>query len=82
MLKVICCFWCRSVGKRVKSAILWVGATAVVCALVLGILYGEFIPIVYLELMSFVYLVLNCLFENIHFHLQSKQISYTPNELG
>ncbi|CAO2820104.1 unnamed protein product [Amaranthus hypochondriacus] len=30
----------KSVGKRVKSAILWVGATAVVCALVLGILYG------------------------------------------
>ncbi|XP_057520015.1 LIMR family protein At5g01460-like [Amaranthus tricolor] len=30
----------KSIGKRVKSAMLWVGVTAVVCALVLGILYG------------------------------------------
>lgn len=30
----------KSVGKRVKSAVLWVGATALVIALVLGILYG------------------------------------------
>ncbi|XP_010543204.1 PREDICTED: LIMR family protein At5g01460 [Tarenaya hassleriana] len=30
----------KSVGKRIKSALLWVVATAIVCALVLGILYG------------------------------------------
>ncbi|KAM7271085.1 hypothetical protein ACFE04_030299 [Oxalis oulophora] len=30
----------KSVGKRVKSALLWVVTTAIVCALVLGILYG------------------------------------------
>ncbi|XP_042481970.1 LIMR family protein At5g01460 [Macadamia integrifolia] len=30
----------KSIGKRIKSAVLWVGATAFVCALVLGILYG------------------------------------------
>ncbi|KAJ0028082.1 hypothetical protein Pint_35171 [Pistacia integerrima] len=29
-----------SVGKRIKSALLWVIMTAIVCALVLGILYG------------------------------------------
>ena len=33
-------FDCRSIGKRVKSALMWMVATAVVCALVLGILYG------------------------------------------
>ncbi|CAJ2670739.1 unnamed protein product [Trifolium pratense] len=30
----------RSIGKRVKSALWWVVSTAIVCALVLGILYG------------------------------------------
>lgn len=30
----------KSVGKRIKSALMWMVATAVVCALVLGILYG------------------------------------------
>ncbi|XP_068340727.1 LIMR family protein At5g01460 [Pyrus communis] len=30
----------KSVGKRIGSALLWVAVTAVVCALVLGILYG------------------------------------------
>ncbi|XP_058766164.1 LIMR family protein At5g01460 [Vicia villosa] len=30
----------KSIGKRVKSALCWVVTTAVVCALVLGILYG------------------------------------------
>lgn len=30
----------KSVGKRIKSALLWVVSTAVVCALLLGILYG------------------------------------------
>nr|AYI50066.1 LIMR family protein [Eriobotrya japonica] len=30
----------KSVGKRIGSALLWVGVTAIVCALVLGILYG------------------------------------------
>ncbi|XP_010553121.1 PREDICTED: LIMR family protein At5g01460 [Tarenaya hassleriana] len=30
----------KSVGKRIKSALLWVITTAIVCALVLGILYG------------------------------------------
>ncbi|KAL9242603.1 hypothetical protein vseg_016589 [Gypsophila vaccaria] len=30
----------KSVGKRVKSAVIWVGLTAVIVALVLGILYG------------------------------------------
>lgn len=30
----------KSVGKRVKSALIWVSVTAVVCALLLGILYG------------------------------------------
>lgn len=30
----------KSVGKRVKSAVLWVSVTAVICGLVLGILYG------------------------------------------
>ncbi|XP_030449803.1 LIMR family protein At5g01460 [Syzygium oleosum] len=30
----------KSVGKRVKSALLWVVTTGIVCALVLGILYG------------------------------------------
>ncbi|XP_042515869.1 LIMR family protein At5g01460-like [Macadamia integrifolia] len=30
----------KTIWKRVKSALLWVGTTAVVCALVLGILYG------------------------------------------
>ncbi|GKV21985.1 hypothetical protein SLEP1_g31895 [Rubroshorea leprosula] len=30
----------KSVGKRIKSALLWVVTTAIVCALVLGILYG------------------------------------------
>ncbi|KAG9454001.1 hypothetical protein H6P81_006905 [Aristolochia fimbriata] len=30
----------KSVGQRVKSALLWVGTTAVVCALLLGVLYG------------------------------------------
>ncbi|GFP94361.1 limr family protein at5g01460 [Phtheirospermum japonicum] len=30
----------KTVGKRMKSALLWVIVTAVVCALVLGILYG------------------------------------------
>ena len=33
-------FICRTVGKRVKSALLWVGTMAIVCGLVLGILYG------------------------------------------
>lgn len=32
---------CRSVGKRIKSALLWVVTTAIVCGLVLGILYGQ-----------------------------------------
>ncbi|KAL2337752.1 hypothetical protein Fmac_012198 [Flemingia macrophylla] len=32
----------KSVGKRVKSALLWMVTTAIVCALVLGILYGMF----------------------------------------
>ncbi|KAE9465198.1 hypothetical protein C3L33_02898, partial [Rhododendron williamsianum] len=31
---------CRSVGKRIKSALLWVVTTAIVCGLVLGILYA------------------------------------------
>ncbi|KAH9672942.1 LIMR family protein [Citrus sinensis] len=30
----------KSVGKRIKSALIWVIMTAIVCALVLGILYG------------------------------------------
>ncbi|XP_022745115.1 LIMR family protein At5g01460 isoform X3 [Durio zibethinus] len=30
----------KSVGKRIKSALLWVMTTAIVCALLLGILYG------------------------------------------
>ncbi|XP_061369224.1 LIMR family protein At5g01460 isoform X2 [Gastrolobium bilobum] len=30
----------RSIGKRIKSALLWMVTTAIVCALVLGILYG------------------------------------------
>ncbi|CAK9180872.1 unnamed protein product [Ilex paraguariensis] len=30
----------KSVGKRIKSALLWVITTAIVCGLVLGILYG------------------------------------------
>ncbi|MFQ6641600.1 hypothetical protein Gotur_015377 [Gossypium turneri] len=30
----------KSVGKRIKSALLWVVTTAIVCALLLGILYG------------------------------------------
>ncbi|KAK7286909.1 hypothetical protein RJT34_22259 [Clitoria ternatea] len=30
----------KSVGKRIKSALLWMVTTAIVCALVLGILYG------------------------------------------
>ena len=37
---VVFCF-CRSVGKRIRSAVLWVSVTAIVCGLVLGILYGE-----------------------------------------
>ncbi|KAK4392312.1 LIMR family protein [Sesamum angolense] len=32
----------KSVGKRLKSALIWVILTAVVCALLLGILYGCF----------------------------------------
>ncbi|KAL0316400.1 UNVERIFIED_CONTAM: LIMR family protein [Sesamum radiatum] len=32
----------KSVGKRLKSALIWVVLTAVVCALLLGILYGCF----------------------------------------
>ncbi|RWW30509.1 hypothetical protein GW17_00004914 [Ensete ventricosum] len=36
---------CRSIGKRLKSALLWVLTSAVVCGLVLGILYGKnFLP--------------------------------------
>ena len=31
---------CRSVGKRLRTALIWVVASAVVCGLVLGILYG------------------------------------------
>ncbi|KAF1895598.1 hypothetical protein Lal_00041879 [Lupinus albus] len=30
----------KSIGKRIKSALCWVVTTAVVCALILGILYG------------------------------------------
>jgi LMBR1 domain-containing protein 1 len=30
----------KALGKRIKSALIWVVTTAVVCALVLGILYG------------------------------------------
>uniref|UniRef100_A0A7N0VHF4 LMBR1-like membrane protein n=1 Tax=Kalanchoe fedtschenkoi TaxID=63787 RepID=A0A7N0VHF4_KALFE len=30
----------KSAGKRIKSALIWVVVTAIVCALVLGILYG------------------------------------------
>ncbi|XP_024020595.1 LIMR family protein At5g01460 [Morus notabilis] len=30
----------KSIGKRIKSALLWVVTTAIVCGLVLGILYG------------------------------------------
>ncbi|XVE62048.1 hypothetical protein DITRI_Ditri06bG0087600 [Diplodiscus trichospermus] len=30
----------KSVGKRIKSALVWVVTTAIVCALLLGILYG------------------------------------------
>ena len=30
----------KSIGKRIKSALLWMVTTAIVCALVLGILYG------------------------------------------
>ncbi|THG08466.1 hypothetical protein TEA_001153 [Camellia sinensis var. sinensis] len=30
----------KTIGKRIKSALLWVGTTAIVCGLVLGILYG------------------------------------------
>lgn len=30
----------KSVGKRIRSAVLWVSVTAIVCGLVLGILYG------------------------------------------
>ncbi|KAF4358757.1 hypothetical protein CsatB_000454 [Cannabis sativa] len=30
----------KTVGKRIKSALIWVVTTAIVCALVLGILYG------------------------------------------
>ncbi|KAK3445098.1 hypothetical protein EUGRSUZ_B02811 [Eucalyptus grandis] len=30
----------KSVGKRIKSALIWVVTTGIVCALVLGILYG------------------------------------------
>lgn len=33
---------CRSIGKRITSALLWVGTTAIVCGLLLGILYGKF----------------------------------------
>lgn len=36
------CVVCRSVGKRIKSALCWMVTTAIVCALVLGILYGRF----------------------------------------
>ena len=39
---LIVLYVCRTVGKRVASAMCWVGVSAVVCALVLGILYGEF----------------------------------------
>jgi ABC-type dipeptide/oligopeptide/nickel transport system permease subunit len=34
---------CRSIGKRIKSALCWMVTTAIVCALVLGILYGMYI---------------------------------------
>ncbi|OIW01182.1 hypothetical protein TanjilG_10343 [Lupinus angustifolius] len=30
----------KSIGKRIKSALLWMVTTAIVCALILGILYG------------------------------------------
>lgn len=30
----------KSIGKRIKSALMWMVSTAVICALVLGILYG------------------------------------------
>ncbi|PIA32223.1 hypothetical protein AQUCO_04500075v1 [Aquilegia coerulea] len=30
----------KSIGKRIKSSLMWVVATAIVCGLVLGILYG------------------------------------------
>lgn len=30
----------KTIGKRIKSALVWVGMTAIVCALALGILYG------------------------------------------
>ncbi|KAF9680039.1 hypothetical protein SADUNF_Sadunf06G0078600 [Salix dunnii] len=43
----------KSVAKRIKSALLWVITTAIVCGLVLGILYGIVdIYIIYLVLIS------------------------------
>lgn len=37
---VVVGFVSRSIGKRIKSALCWMVTTAIVCALVLGILYG------------------------------------------
>ncbi|KAF1898159.1 hypothetical protein Lal_00032924 [Lupinus albus] len=31
----------KSIGKRIKSALMWMVTTAIVCALILGILYGR-----------------------------------------
>ncbi|XP_028082510.1 LIMR family protein At5g01460-like [Camellia sinensis] len=37
----------KTIGKRIKSALLWVGTTAIVCGLVLGILYEmKFVAII------------------------------------
>lgn len=33
--------FCRTIAKRLKSAMCWVLVTAIVCALLLGILYGK-----------------------------------------
>ncbi|KAF8394922.1 hypothetical protein HHK36_018861 [Tetracentron sinense] len=40
----------KSVGKRIKSALLWVITTAIVCGLVLGILYGDYVKTWIIEL--------------------------------
>ena len=54
---------CRSVGKRIKSALLWMVTTAIVCALVLGILYGTFCWSCWLFLFYFLFsVVLSLLF--------------------
>ena len=36
-----CVSLCRGIGKRIKSALIWVVVMAIVCGLLLGILYGQ-----------------------------------------